>query len=325
MSADAAPDDLAAASPAAEAAPAFLMDGTRTTAASRRILPYDFRNPVAISEADLRVFEALYQQYVQDLSGRLSSSLRMECSLKTTKLGSLPISEFCKAIPNPSCITLFRVSEMRGVGLLDVSLPVALAMADRLLGGKGTAPSTERELTEIEMALTDDALLLILSAWATLWTPGADAPGPDIIGHESNALCLPMASTKEVFVIVDLEMTMGETTGLLHLGVPFSMVESKVREIQETQNRLSDTASPKQMQWRNQYAGISVPVFAEWKVRKLPLAETLRIGMGDIIELPASLINKASIHLSNLATFTGTVGIQNGNIAIQITGNSQKE
>ena len=79
------------------------------------------------------------------------------------------------------------------------------------------------------------------------------------------------------------------------------------------------------MQWRNQYAGIAVPVVAEWKVREMPLVEALRIRMGDIIEMPASLISRASIHLARVPSFTGTVGIQNGNIAIQITGRSSKE
>jgi flagellar motor switch protein FliM len=158
-----------------------------------------------------------------------------------------------------------------------------------------------------------------------LWTSGADRSQLSIIGHETNPFCLPMTSTSEVFVTLHVEVTLGETKGQLNLGVPFSMVESPVRRIQEAHNHLSDSARPKQMQWRNQYAGIAVPVLAEWKVREMPLSETLRIRTGDIIELPNSMINKASLHLSQVATFDGTVGIQNGNIAVQITGRSNKE
>lgn len=324
MSTDAAPVEPTAASPSAEAVPVFLMDGTRTNGASRRILPYDFRNPAAVSESDLRVFELLYQNYIPDIAARLSNFLRMECTLKSTKLVGVPFAEFREVIPNPSFITLFRVDEMRGVGILDATMPVALAIADRLLGGKGKPPAAERDLTEIEIALLDDAVLLFLSTWAGLWGEGASKAQSEIVAHESNTLCLPMASSKEVFIVVELEIAIGETAGRLHLGVPFSMVEPRVRTIQETQKRLSETASPKQRQWRNQYAGITVPVFAEWKVRTMPLADTLRIRMGDIIELPATLINQARIHLSHGATFTGTVGIQDGNIAVQITGQDHK-
>ena len=326
MSTDAASDDSPAASPVTrDAAPVFLMDGTRTSSASRRILPYDFRNPAAISQSDLRFFETLYKKYVQNLSVRLSTTLRMECSLKTTKLNSVLFSEFFEVIPNPSCITLFRLEDMRGVGVLDVSLPVALAMADRLLGGKGQTPATARQLTEIEMALMEDALQIILSGWEDLWTSGTPRSLLRIIAHETNTLCLPMTSTSEVCVMLQVEISLGDTKGQLNLGVPFSMVGPSVRRIQESHHHLSDAVAPKQVQWRSQYAGIAVPVVAEWKIREMPLAETLLIRMGDIIELPGSLIDNASLHLSKVATFTGTVGIQNGKIAVQISGRSNKE
>ena len=325
MSMHAVTEELAAASASPEEAPVFLMDGTRTSGAGLRILPHDFQNPTTISESDLSIFEALYVNYVQDLAGRLSSSLRMDCALKITKVAGAPFSEFRDVIPNPSCISLFRAAEMRGVGVLNLSLPLALAVADRLLGGKGKPPAAERELTEIETALLDDTLLVILSGWAGVWSEGEAPSQLEIIAHERNALCLPMTSTKELFVVLEMEMNIGENACRVHLGVPFSMLETRVRKIQESQKRITEAASPRQIQWRNQYAEIAVPVFAEWKVRKMPLAEALRIRTGDIIELPASLINQARIQLSHGTAFTGTVGIQNGNIAVQITGPSSKE
>lgn len=326
MSADTAGDDSSAATMVAtEATPVFLMDGTRTTRGSRRISPHDFRNPTAISQSDLRVFEVLYQKYVQNLAARLSTFLRMECALKVTKLTSVPFSEFCQAIPNPSCITLFSVEELRGVGVLDVCLPLALAMTDRLLGGKGRAPAAERPLTEIEMALMDDALQMILTAWSESWANGEERWNLKIIGCETDARCLPATSTNEVCVVLTMDLSVGETKGALHLGVPFSMVEPPVRKIQEAHHHTADKARPKQVQWRKNYAAIEVPVVAEWKIREMPLVESLHIREGDIIELPNSLINQASLQISEVATFTGTVGIQNGNVAIQITGHRNKE
>jgi flagellar motor switch protein FliM len=326
MNADAAGHDSPAAAPVAtEETPVFLMDGTRATSRSRRISPHDFRNPTTISQSDLRVFEVLYQKYAQSLAARLSTFLRMECTLKITRLTSLPFSEFCQSLPNPSCITLFSLDELRGVGVLDVGLPLALAMTDRLLGGKGRAPSAERPLTEIEMALLDDALQMILAAWSEAWANGEARWHLKIIGNETDSTCLPAPSTNEVFVVLALELSMGETSGALHLGVPFSMLEAPVRKMQESHHHVADKARPKQVQWRRQYAGIEVPVVAEWKIREMPLVETLQFREGDIIELPAALINRASLQISQVTTFVGTVGIQNGNVAIQITGHSNKE
>ncbi|MEQ1852722.1 MAG: FliM/FliN family flagellar motor switch protein [Chthoniobacteraceae bacterium] len=323
--ATACPDPEVAPAAGSDGQPVFLMDGSRTSAAKVRIAAHDFRNPCAISQADMRVFEVLYPRFIQNLAARLSTFLRMECTLKLTKLTCLSFSQLCEALPPASCITLFKLEDQRGVGILNLHLPLALATADRLLGGKGRAPSAERQLTEIELTLMDDAFQLFLSTWSEAWAGGGEAARPKIIGHETSARCLPASSPSDVLVMLAVEMSAGATTGLVELAVPFSMVEGAVRKIRESQNIVTETRLSKPVQWRKQYAGIQVPVIAEWKVREMPLAETLHIRQGDVIELPNSLINRASLHLSEVTTFIGTVGIQNGNVAIQITGHSNKE
>lgn len=326
MSTDAASDDAEAAPHTAnEATPVFLMDGTRTTAKTRKITPYDFRKPTALPQSDLRIFQALYQKYIPNLAARLSTLLRMECMLKIDRLDSSPFPEFCDAMPDPACVTLFGLDEFRGVGVLAVHRPLALAMADRLLGGKGRAPSAERQLTEIEMALMEDVLQLILTAWSDLWIEGDHAVHLKVMGHESSVRCIPTPASGEIMVILTVAATIGEATERFHLAVPFSMIGQPLRRIQAAHNHSIDAKPVKQVQWRKQYAGIAVPAHAEWKVRELPIAETLRFREGDVIELPNSLINNASLQLSEGSTFIGTVGVQNGNVAVQITGRGNKD
>ena len=326
MSNEVAPADSPPASPAESGTtPIFLMDGTRATIEAGKISPYDFHNPGVLAQADLRLIETLYQRYVRQLSARLSTFLRMECVLKIGKLTSLSFSKFCETMAAPSCVTLFGIEQLRGVGILDVSLPLALAMADRLLGGKGRAPTAERPLTEIEMALLDDAMQMILAGWSELWSCEEWQLHPRIIGHETSGRCLQTAAADAVFVVLIVEMSVGETTNQFQVGVPFSMIELTVRKMEKERIHAGDDKRAKPVQWRTPYAGIAVPIRAEWKVREMPLAETLRISKGDIIELPGALINKARLRLADIETFVGTVGIQDGHVAVQITGHSSRE
>jgi len=315
----------AAEPPAASAAPEgttqiFLMDGSRATVDSGKISLHDFNNPTVLSQADLRVIDTLYQRYARQLAARLSAFLRMECSLKVGSLTTLPFSKFCESTAAPACITMFGIEELRGVGILEMSLPLALSMADRLLGGKGRAPTAERPLTEIEMALLADAIHLIITGWAGLWASDDWQPHPLIIGHETSARCLQTAGAADVFVALVIEVSVGEATSQFQVAVPFSMIELSVRKLVQAQLQFAEDKRQKPVHWRKPYAGITVPILAEWKVREMPLADTLRINKGDIIELPGALINKARLRLSELETFVGTVGIQNGHVAVQITG-----
>ena len=326
MSTEAAsPESQAASRTANQTVQIFLNDGTRTNVDSRKISSHDFRSSSALSQADLRNIETLCHRYARNLGARLSIFLRMECALKVGTVSSFTFSKLCDSAASASCVTLFGIEQMHGVGILDVRLPLTLAMADRLLGGKGRAPADERPLTEIEMALLEDVMQIFLSGWADLWAGDGQHFQARIIGHETSGRGLQTAAGDAAFVVFTAEMTIGETTGQIQVGVPFSMIELSVRKLEQAHQLGGDEKRAKPVQWRKHYAGISVPILAEWKVREMPLSETLRISKGDVIELPGALINHARLRVSEVETYVGTVGIQNGHVAVQITGHSSND
>ena len=62
-------------------------DGQRSAAAAAiKVETYDFRNPVFLSEIELRRLRILHEDFIRYLSARLSLFLRMELSLKMAKL-----------------------------------------------------------------------------------------------------------------------------------------------------------------------------------------------------------------------------------------------
>ena len=128
--------------------------------AASKVEAYDFRNPVFLSEVELRRLRLLHEDYIRYLSARLSLFLRMEFSLKMAKLTTVTYSKFTESLPSPTHICLFKADPLVGVGVLDINPRLALTIADRLLGGHGHSVKAERYLTEIEMALLERAKLV---------------------------------------------------------------------------------------------------------------------------------------------------------------------
>jgi len=296
----------------------FSVDGARMTGIDgSKLTPYNFRNPGFLSPADLRQLGVLHQRFVQHLSARLSTFFRMECVLKITKFNSSTFSKFCEGLSNPTHLTLFQVEPLRGVGIVEISLPLGLTMADRLLGGKGRVSDTERTLTEIEVALLEDAMQLIITEWTQLWEEQHTAFRPQCIGHETSGRFLQTSASDAVFVIMSVEVTLGEICEQLQMGIPFSMIETMVKKMHVARQR-GDDARPKQIQWRTPYAGISVPITAEWIIRQITLGEVVAMREGDVIQLPRELVAQTRVRLSDTEQFIGTAGLQNGHIAVQL-------
>ena len=298
--------------------PAFNMHGERLPGLDRaKLAPYDFRNPGFIGEADLRQLNTMYERFVQHLGARLSTYVRMECGLKLAEFTSVTFAKFCESLATPTHLTLFQVEPMRGVGIVDVCLPLSLALSDRLLGGKGKVAETNRGLTEIEIELLADAIQVVLTEWTALWDDGATQFHPLCIGHETSGRFLKTSPADAPFLSAAIEFTLGELSGRMHIGVPFSMIETVVKTMQLARQR-GAALSPKQIKWRAPFAGISVPIVAEWKVREITLNDVLRLEPGHVIQLPRELIAQTHVRLSNTEEFTGVVGMQNGQIAVQL-------
>ena len=307
------------APPGADAPPVFRMNGERIQGFdASRVTRFDFRNPDFVSQTDLRLLNALHTSFVQHLSARLSTFIRMECGLKLTEFATKPFSEFAGSLAANAHVTLFEIAPLSGVGILAMALPLSLAMADRLLGGKGRASAGERVLTEIEISLLDDVVHVALQEWSGLWQGENAGLKPECIGHETSGRFLQTSAPDASFIVTAVDLTLGEMTEKLLLGIPFPMVEGMLRQRQQAQPRAAESA-PKKIQWRTPYAGIAVPVSAEWKLQDMSLGEVMRFSEGQVLELPRNLVSETRICFSKTEEFLGTAGMQNDHIAVQLT------
>ena len=94
------------------------VDGRETP----KIETYDFRNPVFLSEVELRRLRLLHEDFIRYLTARLSLFLRMEFALKMAKLTTLTYQKFTDGLPNPDSPLLVqsRADARRGHSRLSI-------------------------------------------------------------------------------------------------------------------------------------------------------------------------------------------------------------
>jgi flagellar motor switch protein FliM len=288
-------------------------------AAAAKVENYDFRNPVFLSEIELRRLRLLHEDFIRYLSARLALFLRMEFGLKMAKLTTLSYAKFTETLPNPTHLCLFKAEPLAGVGILDLNPRLALTLADRLLGGRGHSIKTERYLTEIEVALLEDIVVIILEEWCAQWRNEQELR-PLLVGNENNGHFLQTSPKDAVVLALTLEASFGDCTEQIQIGVPYYMIEPLVKKMQARRQKDSAVSvSEKQATWIGAYDHIQVPVRAEWDAFEISLREIANLRVGDLLELPASLLQQTQILLNGTPKFTGTVGLDGEHAAVQIT------
>lgn len=295
-------------------------DGRRgDDAAAAKVEPYDFRNPAFLSEIELRRLRLVQEDFVRYLSARLSLFLRMEFGLKMSMLTTLTYSKFTETLPNPTHLTLFKVEPLVGVGIVDLNPRLALTIADRILGGRGHSVKAERYLTEIEIALIEDVLTIILEEWCGQWKSHQELH-PVIIGHENNGRFLQTSPKDAIMLALTLEVNFGDCSEQIHIGVPYYTIEPMVKKMQAQRQQYSNVGGiQKRAVWQKAYDHIAMPVRTEWDAFEIPLREIVSLRVGDVLELPSSLLQQTRVLLNGTPKFIGTVGQEADRVVVQLT------
>ncbi len=284
-----------------------------------KIEPYDFRNPAFLSEAELRRLRLLHEDFIRYLSARLSLYLRMEFGLKMAKLTTVTYSKFTESLPNPTHISLFKVEPLLGVGILDINPRLALTIADRLLGGRGHSVKAERYLTEIEVALIEDVIVILLEEWCAQWKTEEELR-PQIIGHENNGRFLQTSARDAIMLAMTLECNFGDCSEQIQIGVPYYTIEPVVKRMQARRQKDSEvTPVVKRAEWHPAYDRIAVPVRAEWQAFELSVREITSLRVGDVIEMQPSICSDTIVLLNGTPKFIGSVGLNSDRVAVQLT------
>lgn len=296
----------------------FLHDGTKVLdSSSIKVKKYDFTNPIVLSDADIGRLKSKCEQFVYYLSGHLSMFLRTEFSLELDDLGADLYSSFTQSIKTPSCVTLFKVQELNGVGLLDVNSHLSATVVDRILGGRGSTNPEERGLTDIEKALVEDFNFIILEEWCKQWESTRKLT-PSIIGTETTGKFLQTSPPEAMMLILSMEASFGDVSGPLRIAVPYYTLEPVLSKILSTTDSSKVKVKSNSLKWHEVYDHIPVPVSAEWDAFELTVRDLLNLEVDDVVELPPSLIQKTKLRIENRSCFVGEIGIEGDKAAFQV-------
>lgn len=298
----------------------FRADGRKVDGSNApKIETYDFRNPVFLTEVELRRLRLLHEDFIRYLTARLSLFLRMEFALKMSKLTTLTYQKFTDNLPNPTHLCLFKAEPLLGVGIIDINPRLALTLVDRMLGGRGHSVKLERYLTEIEIALLEDIIMIILEEWCHQWKHEKELH-PQVIGHENNGRFLQTSPKDAIVLGLTLEANFGDCAEQIQIGVPYYTIEPMVKTMQARRQKDSGPGGVHaKAEWKPIYEHITIPARAQWNAFEISLREVSNLRVGDIIEMPAGIVEQTEVTLSGAPKFMGTVGVDGEKVAVKLT------
>jgi len=284
--------------------------------------PYDFRNPMLLAPGELRKLRLHQEEFANALGARLSLYLRLEFSLKLTGFQTVAYGKLAQSWSNPSHLTLFKIEPLRGVSILEIPPPLGLSIVDRLMGGPGQAPDSAREMSEIENALLEQAVQLILGEWCSHWSKMKELK-PVLLGCETNGKFIQTALPETMMLVIAMEARIGTCVGQLQIGFPYSTLETLIRQLTKGAGTPADApplpATKPPCKWNPCFDDVCIPLVAEWQGIELTARDILALRVGDVLPIKEKCTQEVKVRLADHLKFNGRLGTVAGNWAVELT------
>src|SRR5271167_354320 len=275
---------------------------------AKRALVYDFRRPDRIAKDQLRAIHLLHENFARALASSLSAYLRAYVAVNLVSVEQLSFMEFTQCLPSPTCMISLGLRPFDGNAVMEINPTLVFPILEMLLGGSGKVPTKiNREITEIEQSILDGLLRVILDDLRNAWLTVA-AMEFSIETHQTEPQLLQILAQNEAVVAIAIEVRIGETSGMMNLGIPSIIVKMlrkkfdahrTVRKSQPTEEehaRILRLIRPAQLRLDARLNG-----------PRLAVPEMLALKEGDILSFDYPVGRPLDLTVNNSLKFQGAV------------------
>jgi len=175
----------------------------------RQVRPYDFQRQEGLERGRLRRLTPVLEVVAHRVAGSLTSVLHTPVRVEVGELEQQRWERFANDLPEPTLLTSATVSPFGGRIVLHMPTDLAFALVEIRLGGSGTAPGPDRQLTEIEQRLVGEVAMSSLEELPPAFA-GVVAFSLGAVASVTSPMLLHAAKPTEMCLIVGLHLDLGE-------------------------------------------------------------------------------------------------------------------
>lgn len=288
---------------------------------NKKIRVYDFKRALRFSKDQIRSLSRIHENFARLLTTYFSAQLRTYVHISVASVDQIPYEEFIRSIPTMTILNIYSMAPLDGRIIFEFNPNIAYAMLDRMLGGKGGSINKVDSLTEIESTLMtqlfENALDNLREAWASV----ADID-PVLEEFEVNPQFLQLVSPNETVVVVSLNTTIGESSGMINICIPHVVLEPIIPKLsvhywmQTDKTKERKPGEYEELTKNLESAKLDMQV--QLGQTKISVEDLLHLHTGDILQLDQSIADPLIMKVDKEPLFYVQSGKRKNKLAVQI-------
>ncbi|HLS07643.1 flagellar motor switch protein FliM [Lentibacillus sp.] len=286
----------------------------------QKVRVYDFKRALRFSKDQIRSLARIHDNYARLLTTYFSAQLRTYVNISVASVDQLPYEEFIRSVPKMTVLNLYSVQPLDGSILMEVNPNIAYGMLDRLLGGKGSSLNKVDNLTEIETMLMsqlfEKASVNLKEAWSSIIEID-----PILEDFEVNPQFLQMVSPNETVIVVSLNTTIGETSGMINICIPHIVLEPIIPKLSvhywmQTNNKERDPESYEKLTKNMQKVKVEAKTLLGEAT--INIGQLLHLQKDDVIALNQPIDAPLQMEINHEPKFYVQPGKYNNKMSVQV-------
>jgi flagellar motor switch protein FliM len=297
-------------------------DSPKQESPASGLKPYDFRNPSRLSREHIRKIEYLHSSVAKRLGVALAGLVRDSVSVEVGEVKEINYDELVKNVPVPGASFSFGVEPLGGMGIIDIDMPLAFSLVDRLFGGTGEPLPEARELTAIEQSVIKRVAARVLGEVKFAWSAVGEVEFGEL-KYVPRLEFLSSPSFNESMVLVRLEIEKGTLAAAISVTYPHMMLEPIIKMSRRTEDK-SKRPAPNEQSAERIKRMVPLDLTAVLPVSMIRFGELMNLDKGDVLILDSRVSDEVYVNVGRRRLLTGRPGKSRGNLAVKVTSVCKK-
>ncbi|VXC65737.1 flagellar motor switching and energizing component [Bacillus sp. 349Y] len=286
----------------------------------RKVKVYDFKRALRFSKDQIRSLTRIHENFARILTTYFSAQLRTYVHINVASADQIPYEEFIRSVPKMTILNVYELPPLDGRILIEINPNIAYSMMDRVMGGKGVSINKVENLTEIETSIMSQLFEKAFESLREAWSTVVDVD-PVFDEFEVNPQFLQMVSPNETVVVISLNTTIAETSGMINICIPHVVLEPILPKLSGSywmESKRKESSSTEVTQLREGIKKAMVPVVAQLGKTEVTIEDFLSMGVGDVLDLGTGIGDPLTVCIGNVPKFIAQPGRSKKKLAVQI-------
>jgi flagellar motor switch protein FliM len=282
------------------------------------VRPYNLASEERIVRGRMPMMEIISERFARNIRLGLFNMIRRSPEVVIGGVKVQKYNAFLREIVVPTNFNIVQVRPLRGAGLIVCDPTLVFAVIDALYGGAGKFHTRieGRDFSPTEQRVIQRLVECITREYNRAWQ-GIYPLELDYQRSEMQPQFVNVATPNEISVCASFTLELGESTGTVHVCIPYSTLEP-IRDV--LYSTIQGGTSEPDKRWINllktQIQSAELDLVAELAHAEATVQQLMEMQAGDFIELELNPVIQAKV--DGVPLLECQYGIANGRYALKV-------